>query len=665
MNQNQKQYGWVLAIIVSLLVGVGFLALGQNDVKSTISPTPKATSEIVDVDTFEQTFGSAVDDYVAVPLEGWGSLWRTKEEYDGNDMPDDALIEAINIDLGVKHSIAPRLGSVVLGIATTVQSSVNSLFTASSEDGRELLVRTQSTQVEWWNGVDSNWDVLATSSASGAVHTFTQGQAGQEPVMYVYYADGTNGIRRFPVGFGTIASNTSTAIVLNSVMGYTTAAAQGFDASGGAVTVDGNDYRYTDLNSLTLQGMSGVPTFGANEGVIMADTGDGFTLAPSSTDALLAKDQRLLAAYGSNVHISKIDNFRDFSFSAPRVGSEGEIVSYPGGGDVTALADRGDYIAVFKKNGVFSLKFTDFDNSLFDVPEPNTVVTGIDVGAINQKGVTQRDFAVIYTTNDVGVTELGRAEGSTFDQPNYIAERVRPTAEDWSFSDTAAGIFRQYAVSSYRHDTTVTFNDRVLLYDFRSNRLSEQRGWNAASWAVYDNKLYFGDSLTKNVRQAFYDSYNDDGNPYTTKAKTKWYNFGAPANWKEIGWVFVEGWITPNTDITFRINLDEGGNLSQKTVTIDGSGNYVASNPPAGTFGLNPFGLLSFSVVPASDSNLRHFAGWIQTTDIFNKKFRNLQFEMQTTAVDSNYRITRIVPYVKVLDVNYSRQNNSNFMIRP
>ena len=659
MNQPVKKYGWIAVTIVSLLIGVVFLVIPKQ------APPLPDVPEVVDTDTFQQTFGSAVDEYEPVALEGWGSLWRTREEYDGTDMPNDALVEAINIDLGVKHSIAPRLGSLVLGTATTVQSSIKSLFTASSEDGRELLVRTQGTNVEWWNSVGSDWDVLATSSASGAVHTFAQGQAGLEPVMYVYYADGTNGIRRFPVGFGTISSNTTTAITLNSVTDYTSAANQGFDTSGGTVTVDGNDYRYTDLNGLILQGMAGLPTFGTNEGIIMADTSDGFTLAPSSTSALLIKDQRLIAAYGSNVFVSKIDNLRDFGFSAPRVGSEGEIISYPGGGDVTALADRGDYIAVFKKNAVNSLKFTDFDSSLFDVPEPDTVVTGIDVGAINQKGIAQRDFAVLYTTDDIGLTELGRAQGSTIDEPNYISERIRPTAEDWSFTDTAAGIYQHYAVSSYRHDTTVTFNNRVLLYDFRSNRLSDVRGWNASSWAIYDNKLYFGDSLTKNVRQAFVNSHNDDSNPYLTRAKTKWYNFGSPANWKELGWVFVEGWITKDTDLTFRINLDEGGKLSQKTVTIKGSGDYVASDPPSGVFGPNPFGLKSFSVVSASDSNLRHLAGWINTRDLYSKKWRNLQFEVETTQANADYRITRIIPYMKVLDVNYSRANSLNMIISP
>ncbi len=611
----------------------------------------------------EQLVSGTADEYQSVGLEGWGSLWNTKEEYDGAKMPNDALVEAVNIDLDIKDSIAPRQGSVVLGTATTVQSAVKSLFTASNEDGRELLVRTQSTFVEWWNSVATDWDVVATSSESGAVHTFAQGQAGGEPVTYVYYADGTNSIRRFAVGFGTVASNTTTAITLNSVTGHTTAATQGFDTIGGTVTVDGKDYRYTDLNGLILQGMAGLPIFGASEGVIMADSADGFTgYVPSTTVSLLAKDQRLLAVNGSIVYASQIDNFRNFSFSAPRVGTEAEMINYPSS-NLTALVDRGDYIAVFSKNGVYSLKFTDYDSTLFDVPEPNTIITGIDVGAINQKGVTQRDFSVIYTTDDIGLTELGSVTAGTSDQPTYVSERIRPTAEGWSFSDTAAATFQNRAVSAYRSNTTVTANDRVLLYDFRSNRLSEIRGWNASSWAVYNNKLYFGDSLTKNVRQAFVDSYDDDGNPYITNAKTKWYNFGAPSQWKEMGWVYVEGFITSNTDVKFRINLDEGGSLTQKEVVIHGTGDYVAANPPSGTFGPNPFGLRSFSYVSNSGNNLRHFAVWISTNDLLRKKFRNVQFETYTSGTGQNYRISRIVPYLKVLDPQYFRQLSPSSII--
>ena len=46
-----------------------------------------------------------------------------------------------------------------------------------------------------------------------------------------------------------------------------------------------------------------------------------------------------------------------------------------------------------------------------------------------------------------------------------------------------------------------------------------------------------------------------------------------------------------------------------------------------------------------------------------DKKFRNIQFEISTTGKDSNYRLMRIVPYIKELDDSYYRDNNENVWI--
>ena len=101
----------------------------------------------------------------------------------------------------------------------------------------------------------------------------------------------------------------------------------------------------------------------------------------------------MYASYNSNVYCSRIDDFQNFSFSAPRTAAEGEIVNYPGGGDITGLADRGKYVAVFKKDYIGSLEFKDYDTTLSDIATPDTIVSGINIGAVNNKGIVQKDFS--------------------------------------------------------------------------------------------------------------------------------------------------------------------------------------------------------------------------------------------------------------------------------
>ena len=614
-------------------------------------------------DDFNSVLKGSTDDFQPIQLEGWNSALITRPEYDGKDMPDDALVEAINIDLDIKNSLAPRKGSIILGTATTSQNAIKSMNTVNSLYGRELLLRTWGDVIEWWNETADEWEELDDGYTSNQVFTFADLATSTDTEIYSYFSNGKEAIRRFRAGFGTsISQSSSTSITLQADGTYDTAFELGFD-NNGKVTVNGIDYTYTDLNGLILQGMSGVPNLSVDKGVIQAVQTTGFTSAPTAAVALIFKDQRIYAAYKSNVYCSRIDKPMDFSFSAPRVGGEGEIINFPLGGDINALADKGDYVAVFKDDFIGSLEFKDYTSDLFDVATIKTVSSGVDVGAVNQKSILQKNNQVLYISNDIGLNSLTTAESADLDFIKSINEKIRPTAELYDFSDATIENLKNKIVLSFRDSVNTTFNNQIILYDILYDRLTEFKNLNASSFAVYNNKLYYGDSLTKNVYQIFYNAYSDNGTAYSTKAKTKWYNFGMPNTWKEIGYLFVEGWITSNTTLKLKINFDEGGTLTSKEVSILGTGSYVTSDAPSGSFGLDPFGIRAFSPVSKNKSDtLKHFAGWVGLSDV-DKKFRNIQFEISTTGKDSNYRLMRIVPYIKELDDSYYRDNNENVWI--
>jgi len=641
--------------IIPLLVSVVLVVLGS--LWAIYNYRPSSIAQF----SGDSPIIGASDKFVPVKYEGWGKGWFTSPEYDGADMPDNSLVEATNIDFNVKNSIAPRLGSIILGTESTDLYSVQSLYTAHTWDGRELLLRTSSTTIEWWNTVDSNWDVLDSGYTANQVFNFTEGTTSSEDWNYVYFANGIDSLYRFRTAFGTVASNTTTTITLNAVSSFDSADDIGFASTGGTLTVAGNDYIYTGLMGWQLTGLSGVPTLTANDGVIEAATSTGFTDAPTSASDLVIKDQRLYASYQNSVYASKIDSFMDFSYSAPRVASEGELVIFPeGGSKITGLAARQLYVAVFKQNYIGSLEFRDFGASLSDIPVISTITYATNNGVTDSRAITQKDYSVMFVNSDIGLTELTQLENKNYDQSVSLSERLRLTFEDYDFNKSAIVSFNNKTLISARSDTSISFNNVVIQYDYLYDRFTLFSGWNVSSWAIFDNKLYYGDSLTQNVYQAFYTNYSDNDLPITTSVKTKWYNFGEAARLKEIGSVFVEGFITQNTSLIFKINFDEGGALATKSVTIVGTGDYVASLPAAG-FGINPFGLSDFGTTSDEDA-LRHFSGYINLQGVYDKKFRNIQFEISTSGVGQNYRISKIYPYVSLLEESYNRAN-SKFII--
>ena len=127
------------------------------------------------------------------------------------------------------------------------------------------------------------------------------------------------------------------------------------------------------------------------EGVIETVETTGFTDDPATANALVIKDQRLYVAYNNSIYCSQIDDFLDFSFSAPRVASEGEIIIFPEGGNkINALGLRPEYVAVFKDDFIGSVEFKDFGDGLSDIPVLDTLFRDTDVGAVGPKAVAQK-----------------------------------------------------------------------------------------------------------------------------------------------------------------------------------------------------------------------------------------------------------------------------------
>ena len=469
-----------------------------------------------------------------------------------------------------------------------------------------------------------------------------------ETANYTYYANGVEDVGRFRIAFGSLSTTTGATTTLNSVTGFDSADDIGFNTTG-TVTINGTNYSYTGISGWNLTGMSSVPTsLSANEGIISATSTAGFTDDPDSATAIVIKDQRMYAAYQNSVFCSKIDDFQDFSFTSPRVASEGEVVIFPEGGEkITGLAIRPDYVAVFKKDYIGSLKFKDFGADLSDIPVVNTVNKEVNIGAVNQKSIVNKNFFVMYSNNDIGMTQLSRLANKSFDESINLAERIRPSIEDYTLAGSAVGIIENKILHSTRDDSD--FNNVVIVYDSLYDRFTKFTGWNADSFTVYNDNLYYGDSVNQNVYKAFHNEYNDTDLPYVTEAKTKWFNFGLPDLFKEIAYVYVEGWINKASEIDFTVYLDEGGTFTSKTQTIDGEGDYVTPLPVKG-FGINAFGLTNFTNVSGDSDNLSHFAGYINLDDLLDNKFRNVQIGFKSSGVGQNYRISKIILYVNPLE---------------
>jgi len=146
-------------------------------------------------------------------------------------------------------------------------------------------------------------------------------------------------------------------------------------------------------------------------------------------------------------------------------------------------------------------------------------------------------------------------------------------------------VFKRKAYISLTHDTGNTTNNRIWCFDFSIENLSKKQkftwvpwtGVNAAQLAIYDDKVYFGDSTANGfIYEANTDTYNDDGSAIDSYYWTK--EFAG----KKGDETYTKDWRFANIlyeqpgdyfmDMNLRLDSDSGdGNVSQIDLNPGGS----------------------------------------------------------------------------------------------
>ena len=201
--------------------------------------------------------------------------------------------------------------------------------------------------------------------------------------------------------------------------------------------------------------------------------------------------------------------------------------------------------------------------------------------------------------------------------------------------------------------------------DIEEGWFAEWIGLNAASFAVYNGKKYFADSLTKNVRELDIDGrYDDDDLPYTVHAKTKWFNekytedgklANLPHRQGEMRYLWLDMWLRKLDKVDIIINYDEGGRLGSFTRQIKGTDDGVIFPSTSTAFGPNPFGIKAFSQVGTDDIDQRgRYRKYIPLSNFRSKKFYNFQIEIKSSVAGQNWAITKLAPFVVALKKEFS-----------
>ena len=484
-------------------------------------------------------------------------------------IPDFYLANSLNMSVGSFGFLSPfKQYSEFLALSGSDSLTIVNSITMKKGDGQEVPIiaveNSSNVLMYWYNAVAGELELLQTLT-TGTVPSFSGKGYNTSTSDGIYWSNGVDNYTYWSGAIGTIASNTSTIITLNAVTGFAAATNLGFAASG-SVRVNGVDYAYTGLSGWTLTGCTALPTFTVNEGVAQIVSEDA---AITKFHFLTVADGRVFGARKNSIRLyySEVGVGGNFT-SADTPNGPGFRDFVEGNGAITGLAAIREYVIVGKEDMVRYFKI-EYPSSTTKTHKSEIIIQGDKQGPAYHHSIVNvtTDFttSVYYLPVQGAPKRIFVNDQGSF-QFDDIGEVIRPSMKKAVNTDSRAIYFEKERIImfSYKKDSDSTKKDRIVHCELvKDDNEMIRHAWGFMDWGIggffdYDGDIYFGSSFEGKLFKAF-DGYTKAGNPATTLATLKRYDFGAPLKQKTMDYLAVVGYIAPGQLIHFQLDYDTEG----------------------------------------------------------------------------------------------------------
>lgn len=560
------------------------------------------------------------------------------------------LTSALN-DGKLQYRYVDSAGAVTWRDLLTGLSSVSynfAKFWNTSENLREVLFVNGAAQIQSWNGATAevssstastltktgtaswsdagfNNQTLATigstttqfdiSNPSGTTFRYTYDSTGTDPVISA---------ATVPIGSYILLGAQNFAAANNGLFVVTGQGTNYFEVTNAAGVVEsnktiGSGYIYAKFinvfiaNSVAYGYTGGVATttltgITPSAAALVAGTvihqavittpNSAFTSGPSSTftNGLISvlNNQIFLASLtASNVWISQVNSYINYSKSSPRQSGEGAMLILDD--NIVAFKPQEKYMYVSAGQDLwYNVNFelqTSTVGVTYEQVNAEALKTGRKQGARSQAAVSHMKDNVIAVTNETTIDMIGRMENyfGTPQQKN-ISDSIKLDIDSYDFTNCSIFYHR------YNIYVSVPVEGLVLVYGLTTNSWEAPQELPISRFYTVDGELY-GHSYATSESYHLFTGYADRvysgfaGHPIDSKMVFSYQSFGTRSVRKRASRLYVEGYINANTVITATITYELDGCQTVKEFTIKGSDRQIVCLPTTdGSFGKNSLG---------------------------------------------------------------------------
>lgn len=584
-----------------------------------------------------------------------------------------------NVLTNVSERVGIRKGYTLYGQANTTGGPILGSYDWRRHTGDERHLRSFDDKIQYLF-VDSTgivtWRDLVLSPTASPRFNFTEFWDTLELKSMLLFVNGQSAINEWSGGIATIASNTVNTL---TKQGTTTWAQEGFYENGTRrVIINGVAYAYTGgENTTTLTGLAALPAFPvgsvAHQEIRTTTNGAMSGINASFKNDIIANriNHIYVGSLTSNqIYLSKVDNYKDYTFSTPRLIGEGGIFILDGNAIGFIVQDSDMYVTAgrdlwYKSNFIQTtntvIDSTDVTVSItFETFAFDRVKTTILQAAQSQAMITKIKNNIAFISNEPSFDLLGKSQVfnglpiSFLNDPTIsnISDPIKLDFDAYDFTDGSTLYYRNFTYLAIPQEGLTRIYNHIKEYWEAPQTIPASR------YAIIEGELYFHSYQSPQTFKLF-EGYADGadpivgtpGTPIFAKAAFSFQNFGTRANLKRFNEFYIEGYISLNTALTTNIKYEVAGCGTELQYTTNGNDSQVvcllADDRSLGKKSLGKFSLARTGTEPLADGELPKFRV-IKTGS--GVDFYEMQVSFQSENDDARWEILAFGPEVVLSD---------------
>lgn len=544
--------------------------------------------------------------------------------------------------------VETRRGYELFGASSTDTNKIRKEFVWRTKAGETIMMRYDDNgDLEFYSETTDAWETLLTGLNGSYPVRFTTAHNGTELLRVCLFVNHSSILYEWSGAFGTYASMTAGTVVINEVI-----ATAGFLTTGTRtirIKDSGGTWRetvYTGQSGSTFTTSTDLTafTFTANALVVQVVRTTANTPASGYTNDTITTLQNhvYIGSHTSSVvYMSKSTDYTSFTFSSPRLPTEGWqfLMDNFNIGFSTNIGGNGlESVVMFAENDwLYRVEFTEVaDSSIRELAKIKPIIVSSGQGALAQELIAKMGNSIVFINKYNELVEVGQFENLSALGQAPLSDPIRP--------DFVNAVFTGGSIRFLRNNLYITApsSNKMFILSFRETSQGVKSFWQPpqtlpiGQTSDYNGSL-IGHSYAVTESYTLFSGTNDNGQAIEFKAHFAYNNHGAREKLKNFNKYFTELYLSQNAQISHKILYEYLGAKGIQEFTYKGTDtdNLFTPNPSA-SLGVNALGT---SPLGGYINEITNFFKYRRFKPITPVDFYEYQVRYEMETIDAQFQI--------------------------